>query len=144
MFSSTMMASSTTTPTTSVSASNVRLLIVKSRKYIAPKVLISDTGMTMLGIIVERKLCRKTKMMMTTRMVAMIKLSCTSSTDCSMKVDWSKAMSRAKPSGSVLRMLSTSALTALATASVFARDCLTTPRPVVGLPLKRAAVLSFS
>ena len=49
-FSRTMIASSTTTPIDRASASSVRLLMVKPKKYIAPKVASSDVGMVIAGM----------------------------------------------------------------------------------------------
>ncbi|MCG3161881.1 MAG: hypothetical protein JMDDDDMK_03096 [Acidobacteria bacterium] len=54
MFSRTTIASSITTPTISTSASIVTLLSVKSSAFIIPKVEITEAGMAMPAMIVER------------------------------------------------------------------------------------------
>ncbi|MNV45402.1 hypothetical protein D3C71_1371980 [compost metagenome] len=60
MFSITTMASSTTKPVAMVSAISVRLLIEKSKKYMAAKVPINDSGTATLGIIVAGTLRKNT------------------------------------------------------------------------------------
>ena len=66
MFSSMTMASSTTKPTESVSASSVMLLIEKSKAYIAAQVAISEIGTASAGMMVavaerrNRKITRMT------------------------------------------------------------------------------------
>ena len=66
MFSVITMASSTTSPTESTTASIDSTLIENPATYMMKKVPISDTGMTMQGISVTRQLRRKRKMMMIT------------------------------------------------------------------------------
>ena len=66
MFSVITMASSTTSPTESTTASIDSTLIENPAMYMMKKVPISDTGMTMQGISVTRQLRRKRKMMMIT------------------------------------------------------------------------------
>ena len=66
MFSVMTMASSTTRPTESTTASIESTLIEKPATYIRKKVPMSDTGMTMHGMSVTRQLRRKRKMMMMT------------------------------------------------------------------------------
>ena len=67
MFSSMTMASSTTKPTDSVSASSVMLLIEKSNAYIAAQVPISEIGTASAGMMVaeterrNRKITRMTR-----------------------------------------------------------------------------------
>ena len=58
--------------------------------------------------------------------------------------DESKGMSTLTSGGRVGRMTSNSARTLLATWTALASDCLTTPRPTAGSPLKRAIVSSTS
>ena len=70
MFSVITIASSTTRPTESTTASIDSTLIENPAAYITKNVPISDTGITMQGISVTRQLRRKRKMMMMTRMKA--------------------------------------------------------------------------
>ena len=60
MFSSTTMASSTTRPTASTSASRVRMLIEKPSAASAMNDAITDTGIATAGMIVARTDRRKT------------------------------------------------------------------------------------
>ncbi len=66
MFSTMTMASSTTKPVAMVSAISVRLLIEKPARYITPKVPTSDSGTTMLGMIVAGTLRRNRNVTSTT------------------------------------------------------------------------------
>ena len=61
MFSSITMASSTTSPMASTSASSVSVLMVKPASAISAKVPTRLTGMVMMGMIDARKVRRKTK-----------------------------------------------------------------------------------
>ena len=70
MFSVITMASSTTSPTDSTTASIDSTLIENPAAYMMKNVPISDTGMTMQGMSVTRQLRRKRKMMMMTSMKA--------------------------------------------------------------------------
>ena len=60
MFSSTTMASSTTSPVASTSASRVRMLIDNPASQIPPTAPISATGRVMAGTSVARTLSRNT------------------------------------------------------------------------------------
>ena len=66
MFSSMTMASSTTKPTDSVSASSVMLLMEKPKAYIAAQVPTSDTGTASAGMMVAETLRRNRKITMMT------------------------------------------------------------------------------
>ena len=72
------MASSTTKPVAIVSAINERLLRLKPKRYMAPKVAISDTGTATQGISVARQLRRKKNTTSTTRHTAMTSVRSTS------------------------------------------------------------------
>ena len=61
MFSSTTMASSTTSPIASTSASSVSVLIEKPAKYISVNEPIRHTGIVTSGITLARIECRNTK-----------------------------------------------------------------------------------
>ena len=71
MFSITTIASSTTNPVAIVNAISDRLSRVYPRRYIAPNVLISDTGTEILGINVAQPFRRKTKTTRITRLIEM-------------------------------------------------------------------------
>ena len=66
MFSVMTMASSTTSPTESTTASIERTLIENPATYMMKNVPMSETGITMQGMSVTRQLRRKRKMMMIT------------------------------------------------------------------------------
>ena len=70
MFSSMTMASSTTKPTDSVSASSVMLLMEKPNAYIAAQVPISETGTASAGMIVAETERRNRKITRTTSAIA--------------------------------------------------------------------------
>ena len=59
-FSMTTMASSTTNPVAMVNAISEKLSRLKSSRYMAPKVPMSETGTTTAGISAARALRRKT------------------------------------------------------------------------------------
>ncbi len=80
MFSSMTMASSTTKPTESVSASKVMLLMEKPKAYITAQVPISDTGTASAGMIVADTLRRNRKITMMTSVMAIASVSWTSNT----------------------------------------------------------------
>ena len=64
------MASSTTSPMASTSASKVSVLMEKPRRYISANAPISETGMVTSGIRVARTERKNRKMMNTTRTMA--------------------------------------------------------------------------
>ena len=66
MFSVITIASSTTRPTESTTASIERTLIEKPARYMRKNVPMSETGITMQGMSVTRQFRRKRKMMMMT------------------------------------------------------------------------------
>ena len=84
MFSTITMASSTTKPVAMVRAINVRLLTEKPARYITPKVPISDSGTTTLGMIVAGMLRRNTNVTITTSATAKTSSCCTSRTEARM------------------------------------------------------------
>ena len=59
MFSSMTIASSTTRPTASTSASRVSVLIEKPNTHISVKAPISETGMVTIGIRVARRMTQE-------------------------------------------------------------------------------------
>ena len=76
--STTTIASSTTIAMANTKAQRVSRLRLKPIRYRAKKVPISDTGMAMAGINVERKSCRKMYTTKNTRMKASIRVLITS------------------------------------------------------------------
>ena len=76
-FSTTIMASSTTRPMASTSASRVRILMVKPHISMKVKVPIRDSGIATTGISTERGEPRKTK---TTRVRIRTEEQCSNST----------------------------------------------------------------
>ena len=81
MFSSITMASSTTNPTDSVSASSVMLLIEKPNPYIAAQVAISEIGTASAGMTVAAAERRNRKITSTTSPMAIASVTFTSSTE---------------------------------------------------------------
>ena len=77
--STTTIASSTTMPIASTSASSETVLAEKPSASITANVPISDTGTAISGISVARKLPRNRKTTITTRMKASIRVWTTSS-----------------------------------------------------------------
>ena len=78
MFSSMTIASSTTKPTASVSASSERLSRLNPSKYIAAKVPITEIGKASAGMTVADRLRRNSRMTRMTRKPAMINVIWTS------------------------------------------------------------------
>ena len=91
MFSSMTMASSTTKPTDSVSASSVMLLMEKPKTYIAAQVPTSDTGTASAGMIVAETFRRNRKITMITRQMAIASVSCTSATASRIEIERSNS-----------------------------------------------------
>jgi len=81
IFSRTTMASSTTIPVASRSASSVRMLIEKPASQIPATVPISATGIVIAGMRVARQLSKKMKMMVITMLMASVKENNTSLMD---------------------------------------------------------------
>src|SRR5919106_4414067 len=122
-----MIASSTTIPIARVSASRVKLLMENPRKYMMANVATMDVGMARPGMIVARRLRRNTKMMITTRIAAMMRVSSASRIELLTKKDWSKAAVILTPGGSEAWILGSSRWMASATEMMFALDCRITP-----------------
>ena len=99
MFSSITMASSTTNPTDSVSASSVMLLIEKPSAYIAAAVPISDTGTASVGMSVAENERRNRKITSTTSATAIPSVICTSSTDSRTEIERSLMTCRLTEAG---------------------------------------------
>ena len=84
-FSTTTMASSTSSPIDSTRPNRVSTLMLKCAAARMPNVPSSTTGTAIAGIRVARQLCRKTNITMTTRKMASIRVCTTSRTDSLMK-----------------------------------------------------------
>ena len=78
MFSSTTIASSTTNPTASVSAISDRLSRLNPRNCMTAKVPTIDSGRARLGMSVEERFRRNTKMTSTTSTRVSTSVNCTS------------------------------------------------------------------
>ena len=139
-----MIASSTTMPMASVSASSVRLLIENPRKYITANVDTIDVGMANAGMIVARMFLRNTKMMSTTRTAATMSVSSASVIERFTKTEPSNARWIEMPGGSAAWMAGSSAMTASATSMRLAFDCRTMPMATACVPLYRRALRSSS
>ena len=134
-FSRTMIASSTTIPIARISASSVRLLIVKPSAYMTPNAAMIDVGMARPGMSVARRFRRKTKMMMTTRIAARTSVSSASRIDARTKSALSKPFTSSTPGGSEARMTGRVSSTASDTSTRLALDWRTTPTPTDCWPL---------
>ncbi len=110
MFSSITIASSTTKPTERVRARSEMLSMLKSKKYITPKVPKIAMGIAMLGITVAAAERRKMKMTSTTSAMARTSVNFTSCTDSRIARDLSLKMSRLTVAGSWARNAGSSAL----------------------------------
>ncbi len=86
MFSTTTMASSTTSPMHSTSASRVSRLIEKPNAYSAMNEAITHTGTVTAGIIAARVLPRNSQITISTSTTASTSVSYTRSTAAEMKV----------------------------------------------------------
>ena len=118
-----------------VSASRVKLLIEKPRKYMMAYVATIDVGIARPGMIVARRLRRNTKMISTTRIAAMTSVRRASWIECVTKTDPSNAISSFTPGGSVFWMPGSASRIRCATWMRFALDWRTTPIATAGFPL---------
>ena len=100
MFSSTMIASSTTKPAAIVIAISDRLLRLKPSRYMTPKVPISDTGTATEGTRPARIERRKAKVTSTTRITLMVSDRSTSLSEARMVVVRSVATTTSTSFGS--------------------------------------------
>jgi len=130
-----MIASSTTMPMARVSASRVKLLIEKPRKYMMANVATMDVGIASPGMIVARRFRRNTKMITTTSPAAISSVSSASWMERCTKMDWSNAVVILTPGGSEAWIRGSSARISLATSMMLDLDCRTTPMATAGVPL---------
>ncbi len=137
MFSSTTMASSTTSPVASTSARSVRMLTENPASQIAATVPISATGSVTAGISVARMSVRNSQMIATTSTVAISSVDTTSSMAPRTKVASSDVTDSVTSGGRSGRMSCTAARTPSEIDSVFDCAARTMPRPRPVCPLAR-------
>ena len=142
MFSTTTMASSTTRPVATTSASSVMTLIEKPTAQMAASVPISDTGMEIAGAMVARNERRKARMMRMTMTFASKRLMITSRTDSRMNTASSRVMEMSTPAGSVLRSSSTAACTPSEMSMVLACAWRMMSMPIAVLPSRRVIAVA--
>src|SRR5262249_5045232 len=143
-FSSMTMASSTTKPTDSVSASSVMLLMEKPNTYIAAHVPISDTGTASAGIMVAEIERRNRKMTRMTRTIAMRSDSCTLHTELRIEIELSISTSMRIDGGIDARYCGRCARTESTTATVLASGWRWIASTMARSLLNQLAILSFS
>ncbi len=137
MFSSTMMASSTTMPMARLRPSSVKVLSVKPKKYRTMKVPMIEVGIARMTFSVAVQLPRNSQHTNAVASADSTSAILNSSTDSSMKLVESKLTSIFMPSGSCLATSAMRALTPCATATVFEPRCLRMPMPTARSPLAR-------
>ncbi len=98
-FSTTTMASSTTSPIASTMPSMLTVLREKPRASITASVAISETGMAMAGMTVLRQLCRNRNTTAMTSASASPRVMTTSCIDAETKVVVSYLISQSMPVG---------------------------------------------
>ena len=144
MFSSMTIASSTTKPTDSVSASSVMLLMEKPNTYIAAQVPINDTGTASEGMIVAESERRNRKITMMTRQIAMRSDSCTFITEARMDTERSMSTSMRIDGGIDARYCGKCSRTESTTATVLASGWRWIASTMARSLLNQLAILSFS
>ncbi len=142
IFSSTTMASSTTSPMASTSASSVSVLIVNPAMAIRAKAPIKATGMVTSGMMEARRVRRKTKITKATNTTDSRMVINTLCIDFSMNTELSLAMLMVTPGGRSACSLGISALTPLLSSSGLAVAWRMTPAPTATLPLSRMPLRS--
>jgi hypothetical protein len=126
-FSTSTMASSTTSPTARIIASRLKMLMLKPNIFITRKAPISETGMVSSAITLVRSEPRKTTTTASTSSTATITALNTSSTLACTKIEVSKAIATCIPGGAAAWSAGSMARTALPISSGLAVDCGTTP-----------------
>ena len=144
MFSSMTMASSTTKPTDSVSASSVILLMEKPKAYIAAQVPISETGTASAGITVADTLRRNRKITMITSEIAIASVSCTSQTAARIEIERSNSGCIWIAGGICARICGSLARTMSTTSTVLASGWRWIASTIARESLNQVAILSFS
>src|ERR671934_1713445 len=144
MFSNMTMASSTTNPTESVSASSVMLLMEKPNTYIAAQVPISDTGTASEGMMVAENERKNRKITRMTRTTAMRSVSCTFSTEARIETERSIRTSMRIDGGMEARYCGKCERTESTTATVLASGWRWIASTMARSLLNQLAILSFS
>ena len=136
------MASSTTRPIASTSASMVSELTVKPNKAISAKVPIKDTGMVTSGMMEARKVRRKTKITRATSTMASTMVWYTALMERSMKTELSLAISISMPGGKFSLMRGIMARMAALKSRGLAVALRITPSVMASRPFSRVEVRS--
>ena len=144
MFSSMTMASSTTKPTDSVSASSVMLLIENPNTYMAAQVPIKETGTASAGMRVAGTERRNRNITRMTRQTAMASVSCTSATDSRMEIERSIRTSILIDGGTIARYCGSRLRIESTTETVLASGWRWIASTMARLSLNQLAILSFS
>ena len=144
MFSSTTIASSTTRPIASTSASSVSVLIEKPSTSISVNAPTSDTGIVTSGTSIARQLRRKNRHTAATSSTASQMVENTASIERSMNTVVSLAMVIDMPSGSSACSRGIISSRPRLRSSGLATDCLMRPIDTAGRPMKRTEVRSLS
>ena len=134
MFSSTIIASSTTMPMERLRPRSVNVFKVKPAKYKKINVPTTEVGMENKTFTVEAQDPRKIQHTMAVRKADSSKVKFNSLTACSIYFVLSKFTSSFIPSGRPLRTSSILARIAFATPTAFEPRCLKIPRPTPGTP----------
>src|SRR6516225_1175826 len=144
MFSSITIASSTTKPTDSVSASKVILLMENPNTYIAAQVPIRDTGTASAGMMVAEIDRRNRNITRMTRQIAIASVSCTSSTDARMEIERSIRTAMLIDGGTMARYCGRRLRMESTTETVLASGWRWIASTMARLSLNQLAILSFS
>src|SRR5262249_31343548 len=144
MFSNMTMASSTTKPTDSVSASSVMLLMEKPNTYMAAQVPMSDTGTASAGMMVAETERRNRKITRMTRMIAMTSVSCTLNTEARIETERSMSTCMRIDGGIDAWYWGKRARTESTTATVLASGWRWIASTMARSLLNQLAILSFS
>ena len=137
MFSSTMIASSTTMPMARLRPSSVKVLSVKPKKYSTMKVPMIEVGIASSTLKVAVQLPRNSQHTSDVTSAASTSVNLNSSTESSMNLVVSKLTAIFMPSGNCFATSAMRALTPCATATVFEPRCLRIPMPTARSPLAR-------
>ena len=144
MFSSTTMASSTTRPMASTSASSVSVLTVKPASAMSAKAPIRLTGIVTSGMIDARSVRRKTNTTSATSTTASATVVYTALIERSMKTDKSLASTTFTLAGRSRWICGISARTPSATSSGLAVALRMTPVLMEGTPFRRTRLRSLA
>ena len=133
------MASSTTNPTESVSASSDRLSRLNPNGFMSANVPTTDSGSARLGISVAEALRRNRKITSTTSSSVMSRVVCTSPTECRIDTERSLSVSICTEPGNWGLSFSTMACTRSATRTVFVPGWRWIASTIARLPLNQLA-----